>query len=66
MARTYAEAKREAQLQAVINGGVSHIDGKELTGKGGYWYLDGVKVTDIEGLLAKVKVDEDYVKELMK
>ena len=63
--RTYAEAKREAQFQAVINGGVSTIDGKDLTGIGGYWYLDGEKVTDIEAMLAKVEVDENYVKSLM-
>lgn len=63
--RTYAEAKREAQFQAVINGGVSTIDGKELTGKGGYWYLDGEKVTDIDAMLEKVQVDEWYVKSLM-
>lgn len=62
---TYEQALREARFQAVINGGVSSIDGKELTGKGGYWYLDGEKVTDIEAVLEKVKVDEHYVRQLM-
>ena len=47
------------------NGGVAMIDGKELTGKNGYWYLDGEKVTDIEAMLEKVQVDEWYVKSLM-
>lgn len=28
--RTYEEALREARFQAVINGGVAMIDGKEL------------------------------------
>ena len=63
--RTYEEALREARFQAVINGGVAMIDGKELTGKNGYWYLDGEKVTDIEAMLEKVQVDEWYVKSLM-
>jgi len=63
--RTYEEAKREARFQAVINGGVAMIDGKELTGKNGYWYLDGEKVTDVEAMLEKVQVDEWYVKSLM-
>lgn len=65
MKRTYEEALREARFQAVINGGVSTIDGKELKGINGYWYLDGEKVTDIEAMLEKVKVDEWYVKSLM-
>lgn len=63
--RTYEEALREARFQAVINGGVAMIDGKELTGKNGYWYLDGEKVTDVEAMLEKVQVDEWYVKSLM-
>lgn len=65
MAKTYEEALREARFQAVISGGITQIDGKELKGKNGYWYLDGEKVTDIEGLLEKVAVDEAYVRELM-
>lgn len=66
MARTYEEALREARFQAVINGGVKYLEGKELTGQGGYWYLDGDKVTDLEGMLKKVQVDDWYVKSLMK
>lgn len=65
MKRTYEEALREARFQAVISGGIATIEGKELKGIGGYWYLDGEKVTDIEALLEKVQVDEDYVKSLM-
>lgn len=65
MARTYEEALREARFQAVISGGVTQIDGKELKGINGYWYLGGEKVTDIEGMLEKVTVDEAYVQELM-
>lgn len=65
--RTYAQAKREAQFSALISGAVSSIDGKELKGVNGYWYLDGKKVEadEIESVIAKVLVDEDYVKSLM-
>jgi hypothetical protein len=63
---TYEQAKRQARLEAVMCGGIAQIDGKDLTGVGGYWYLDGEKVTDIEGMLKKVEVDENYVKSLMK
>lgn len=66
MAKTYEEALREARFMAVINGGISEVDGKELTGKNGYWYLDGELVTDIPALLEKIPVDEGYVRELMK
>ena len=62
---TYEQAKRQARLEAVMCGGIATIDGKELKGTGGYWYLDGEKVTDIEGMLANVEVDENYVKSLM-
>jgi hypothetical protein len=65
MSKTYEQALAEARFSAVISGGVSHVDGKELTGKNGYWYLDGELVTDIPALLEKVVVDEEYVKSLM-
>jgi hypothetical protein len=65
MARTYEQALREARFQAVISGGIATVDGKELKGIDGYWYLDGEKVTDVEGLLEKIQVDEEYVKSLM-
>lgn len=66
MAKTYEQALRDVRLMAVMSGGIAFVDGKELTGKGGFWYLGGELVTDIEAFLAKVKVDEDYVKQLMK
>lgn len=62
---TYEQAKRQARLEAVMCGGIATIDGKELKGIGGYWYLDDERVTDVEGMLAKVPVDETYVKSLM-
>ena len=48
-----------------MSGGIATVDGKEFTGKGGYWYLDGEKVTDIEAFLKKIPVDEVYVRSLM-
>lgn len=61
-----AEATRQAQLSAVVSGGVSMIDGKKLTSDGGGWYLDGVKVTDPDKqVLSKVKVDPAYITSLM-
>ena len=40
--------------------------GKELTSKGGYFYLDDKKVDDVDAeVLAFVKVDEWYVEQLM-
>ena len=47
-------------------GGVSHINGKKLKGKNGYWYLGFKKVVDPDTeVLPFVEVDEKYVKELM-
>lgn len=63
--RTYEECLRMARLECIMCGGIATIDGKDLTGIGGYWYLDGEKVTDVEAMLAKVEVDENYVKSLM-
>ena len=65
MAKTYEQALREVRLQAVISGGISHIDGKELKGENGFWYLDGELVTDIEGMLAMISVDDVAVREEM-
>lgn len=63
--KTYNEAKREIQFSAVISGAVSYIEGKELVGKNGFWYLGGELVTDIERFLAKIPVSEDAIKEEM-
>lgn len=63
--KTYEECLKEARFSAVISGGISHVDGKELTGKNGYWYLDGELVTDIPALLESIPVDEEYVRSLM-
>lgn len=63
--KTYEEALRNVRISAVISGGIAYVDGKELTGKNGFWYLDGELVTDIEGFLAKIPVDEEAVKEEM-
>ena len=65
MSKTYEQALAEARFSAVISGGISYVDGKELTGKNGYWYLDGKLVTDIPALLEKIPVDPEYVKSLM-
>lgn len=47
-------------------GGVSHIDGKELKDKGGYYYLDGKKVANpLKEVFAKVEIDESAIKEEM-
>lgn len=63
--KTYSEALKIARLEAIMSGGIATVDGKEFTGKGGYWYLDGEKVTDIEAFLEKIPVDEVYVRSLM-
>lgn len=53
-------------MQAVMCGGVATVNGKQLTGKNGYMYLDGVKVQDVDNeVLAYVDVDEMYVNQLM-
>ena len=63
---TYEQALREARFQAVTCGGVSRVNGKELTGKNGYWYLDDVRVENPdEEVLAFVEVDEMYVRSLV-
>ena len=60
------QALRYARLQAVMCGGVSHINGKKLKGKNGFWYLGFKKVVDPDTeVLPFVEVDEKYVKELM-
>ena len=60
------QALRMARMEAVISGGVSHINGKKLKGKNGYWYLGFKKVTDPDKeVLPFVEVDENYVRELM-
>ena len=59
-------ALRLAKFQAVTSGGVAYVNGKELTSRGGYWYLDGEKVTDVDGeVLDFVEVDEGFVRQLM-
>lgn len=59
-------AERMAKMQAVTCGGVAFVDGKALTSHGGYFYLDGKKVEDVDKeILAYVDVDEDYVCQLM-
>lgn len=59
-------AERMVKMQAVTCGGVGFINGKELTSKGGYFYLDDKKVDDVDAeVLAFVKVDEWYVEQLM-
>lgn len=63
--KTYEQTLREVRLSAIMSGAVASIDGKELTGQGGYWYLDGEKVTDVDAVLEKIEVDEDYVRMLM-
>ena len=63
--RAYEECLRTARLEAIMSGSIATVDGKEFTGKGGYWYLDGEKVTDIEAFLEKIPVDEVYVRSLM-
>ncbi|MDD4804999.1 MAG: hypothetical protein PHN69_07730 [Candidatus Pacebacteria bacterium] len=63
--KTYEEAKREIQFSAVISGGITSVDGKELVGKNGFWYLGGELVADIEGFLAKIPVDEQAIKDEM-
>jgi len=63
--KAYDKAKRQARLEAVMCGGIAQIDGKNLVGTGGFWFLDGEKVTDIEAMLEKVPVDETYVISLM-
>ena len=63
--RSYADCLRQARMEAIMSGGIATVDGKEFTGKGGYWYLDGEKVTDIEAFLEKIPVDEFYVRSLM-
>jgi hypothetical protein len=65
MAKTYEQALREVRLMAVMSGGIAYVDGKELTGKNGFWYLGGELITDIEAFLAKIPVDEKAVKEEM-
>ena len=62
----YEQALKEAKFMAVTCGGISQINGKELTGKDGYWYLDGVKVVDpYEEVLKFVEVDEAYVQSMV-
>ena len=63
--KAYEECLREVRLQAVISGGITSVDGKELVGKNGFWYLGGELVTDIEGFLAKIPVDEQAIKDEM-
>lgn len=59
-------AVRMARMQAVTSGGIAFIDGKALTSRNGYWYLDDKKVTDIDKeVLDHVAVDESYVCQLM-
>lgn len=63
--KTYEEAKLFLQKQAVECGGVKYVEDKELTGKNGYLYLDGVLVAkeDLDELIySKVPVDDWYVK----
>lgn len=63
---TKEQAIRMAKMQAVMCGGVATVNGKQLTGKNGYMYLDGVKVQDVDNeVLAYVDVDEMYVNQLM-
>ena len=60
------QALRMARLEAVMSGGVSHINGKKLKGKNGFWYLGFRKVVDPDTEVSPfVEVDEKYVKELM-
>ena len=60
------QALRYARLQAVMCGGVSHINGKKLRGKNGFWYLGLKKVVDPDTeVLPFVAVDPKYVRELM-
>lgn len=63
--KTYEETLREVRLTAVMCGAIAFIDGKELLGKNGYWYLDGELVEDVDALLEKVQVNEEYVREQM-
>lgn len=63
---TREQATRMAKMQAVMCGGIAIINGKQLTGKNGYMYLDGVKVQDVDNeVLAYVNVDDMYVNQLM-
>lgn len=63
---TREQAMRMAKIQAVVSGGIAFVNGKALTSKNGFWYLDGKKVTDIDSeVLAYVDVDEMYVNQLM-
>ena len=60
-----SEQIRQLKMSAVMHGGITQIivDGqvKKITGMGGYWYLDGVKVDDIDNeVLQYVEVDESY------
>ena len=36
--RSYADCLRQARMEAIMSGGIATVDGKEFTGKGGYWY----------------------------
>lgn len=60
--KTYEEANKSLQRQAVESGGIAYVDGKELTGKAGYYYLDGELVTDVDAMLEKIAVDDWYIK----
>lgn len=60
------EAKKQAQLSAIVSGGVSTINGQKLTSDGGGWYLDGKKVTDpYAQVISQVKVDPNFVTALV-
>ena len=64
---TKEQATRMAKMQAVMCGGIFEINGKKLTGKNGYMYLDYKKVENIDGdIPVYVDVDDAYVNQLMK
>ena len=63
---TILEALREVQKQAIISGGISQVNGKNLTGNNGFWYLDGERVTDLDReVYDHVVVDDNAVLALL-
>ena len=63
---TKEQAIRMSKMQAVVSGGIAEVNGKKLTSKNAYWYIDGKKVNDVDSeVLDFVDVDEAYVNQLM-
>ena len=61
----YHQALKETKMQALISGGVTQVNGKQLTGQNGYYYLDGEKADPVLDIYPHIEVDEDTVKSMV-